>query len=68
MSDETTRILAQSRDYPMLNIDARRAEQIAEECRRLREACDLATLRFSLCEATRFAALFAAPMDGMRAP
>jgi hypothetical protein len=68
MNDETTRILAQARDYPLLCIDARRAGQIADECSSLREACDLATRRFSLCEATRFAALFAAPMDGSRAP
>jgi hypothetical protein len=68
MNDETTRILAQARDYPLLIIDARRAGQIADECSRLREACDLATRRFGPGEATRFAALFAAPMNGSRAP
>lgn len=67
MNDETKRILAEARDYPLLRIDDRRAGQIADECSSLREACDLATRRFSPSEPTRFAALFAASMDGLPA-
>jgi hypothetical protein len=66
MDDETRRILALANDYPLLGIDAVRAGQIADECTRLRGACDAATQRFSASDATQFAAIFTAPVNGAR--
>lgn len=64
MDDDTARILALARDFPLLGIDAPRARQIADECTNLRAACAAATLRFRAGDAAQFAAMFAAPPSG----
>lgn len=66
MDDDTRRILALARHYPLLGIDAVRAGQIADECSSLRSACDAATQRFSASDSTQFAAFFTALVYGAR--
>jgi hypothetical protein len=66
MNDENRRILALANDCPLIGIGAVRAGQIADECISLRGACDAATQRFSASDATQFAAIFTAPVNGAR--
>ena len=61
MDDDARRILALASDYPLLGIDAVRAQQIADECSSLRDACNAATGRFSPSDEAKFAAMFAKP-------
>lgn len=63
MDDETKRILELASSYPLLGIDAVRAGQIADECISLQRACDVATQRYGVSDATPFAALFTAPLS-----
>ena len=64
MDDEARRILALASDYPLLGINAVRAQQIADECTSLRDACQAATKRFSASEEAKFAAMFASSVYG----